>query len=76
MLPRTLEPELMDSDVDAGEYDAMDHSAVNRQFVTDLLATVRAVGWVEPCETHHWRGKYMVGLAKLDPPYGVRNPTR
>jgi ubiquinone/menaquinone biosynthesis C-methylase UbiE len=40
MIPRTLEPELMDSAEDAYEYDAMDHSAVNAQFVTDLLAVV------------------------------------
>jgi len=37
MIPRTLEPELMDTAEDAREYDAMDHAAVNSQFVTDLL---------------------------------------
>jgi ubiquinone/menaquinone biosynthesis C-methylase UbiE len=37
MLTRVLEPEVMDSPNDAREYDAMDHSAVNAQFVTDLL---------------------------------------
>src|SRR4051794_1461409 len=37
MLARILEPEIMDSVADAREYDAMDHSAVNSQFVTDLL---------------------------------------
>lgn len=37
MLTRILEPEVMDSPDDAREYDAMDHSAVNAQFVTDLL---------------------------------------
>jgi ubiquinone/menaquinone biosynthesis C-methylase UbiE len=37
MLTRILEPEIMDSPDDAREYDAMDHSAVNAQFVTDLL---------------------------------------
>ena len=37
MLPRILEPELMDTAEDAHEYDAMDHSIVNAQFVTDLL---------------------------------------
>src|SRR5215212_772885 len=40
MLTRVLEPEIMDSAEDAREYDAMDHSAVNSQFVTDLLATL------------------------------------
>jgi len=37
MLTRILEPEVMDSADDAREYDAMDHSAVNAQFVSDLL---------------------------------------
>src|SRR3954470_15394943 len=40
MLKRILEPELMDSEHDAREYEAMDHSAVNAQFVTDLLAAI------------------------------------
>jgi ubiquinone/menaquinone biosynthesis C-methylase UbiE len=38
MLPRTLEPEVMDTAEDAREYDTMDHAEVNRSFVTDLLA--------------------------------------
>jgi ubiquinone/menaquinone biosynthesis C-methylase UbiE len=37
MLPRILEPELMDSDDDAREYDSMDHASVNELFVADLL---------------------------------------
>lgn len=40
-LPRTLEPEVMDSTEDAREYDDMDHSEVNQQFVTDLLEFVQ-----------------------------------
>ena len=40
MLTRILEPEIMDSADDAREYDAMDHSAVNAQFVTDLLTSL------------------------------------
>lgn len=38
MLPRVLEPEVMDTPEDARDYDAMDHSAVNRVFVADFLA--------------------------------------
>jgi len=38
MLPRILEPEVMDTPEEARDYDAMDHSAVNRVFVTDFLA--------------------------------------
>lgn len=38
MLPRVLEPELMDTEAEALAYDAMDHVAVNARFVDDLLA--------------------------------------
>ncbi|HLA83843.1 MAG TPA: class I SAM-dependent methyltransferase [Thermoguttaceae bacterium] len=38
MLPRVLEPEVMDSPSEAADYDAMDHAEVNRVFVADLLA--------------------------------------
>lgn len=41
MIERVLEPEVMDSDEDAREYDAMDHAAVNAVFVGDFLAAVR-----------------------------------
>ena len=37
MLPRILEPEVMDTPEDARDYDAMDHSAVNKAFVADFL---------------------------------------
>lgn len=37
-LPRILEPEVMDSADEARDYDAMDHAAVNRVFVSDFLA--------------------------------------
>lgn len=38
MLPRILEPEVMDTPEEAAGYDAMDHAEVNRRFVTDFLA--------------------------------------
>ncbi len=41
MLGRVLEPEVMDSPEEARDYDAMDHSTVNRLFVTDFLAIWR-----------------------------------
>jgi ubiquinone/menaquinone biosynthesis C-methylase UbiE len=44
MLPRVLEPEVMDSAEEARDYDAMDHSAVNRVFVDDFLAAWDARG--------------------------------
>jgi ubiquinone/menaquinone biosynthesis C-methylase UbiE len=37
-LPRSLEPEVMDTAEEAAEYDAMDHREVNRRFVSDLLS--------------------------------------
>src|SRR5437899_4094656 len=38
MLPRILEPEVMDTGEEARDYDAMDHTAVNRVFIADFLA--------------------------------------
>lgn len=38
MLPRILEPEVMDSADEARDYDAMDHAAVNRVFAADFFA--------------------------------------
>ena len=37
-LPRTLEPEVMDTPREASDYDAMDHTEVNARFCSDLLA--------------------------------------
>lgn len=47
MLPRTLEPEVMDTAQEAVDYDSMDHSSVNRQFVDDLLNAANAAGFSE-----------------------------
>lgn len=38
MLPRRLEPEVMDTAEEALDYDAMDHTLVNRRFCDDFLA--------------------------------------
>jgi ubiquinone/menaquinone biosynthesis C-methylase UbiE len=37
MLPRVLEPEVMDTPEEARDYDAMDHASVNARFCDDLL---------------------------------------
>lgn len=37
MLPRTLEPEVMETAAEAADYDAMDHSEVNRLFIDAFL---------------------------------------
>jgi ubiquinone/menaquinone biosynthesis C-methylase UbiE len=38
MIPRILEPEVMDTEDEAREYDEMDHSAVNQAFAADFFA--------------------------------------
>lgn len=43
-LSRVLEPEIMDSAEEARDYDAMDHSAVNRVFAADFQTHYRGVG--------------------------------
>jgi len=45
-LPRTLEPEVMDTEEEARDYDAMDHAQVNARFCDDLLATGAHLGRV------------------------------
>ncbi len=50
MLPRTLEPEVMDTAEEAADYDAMDHAAVNRVFVDDFLAAWGADSNAHPIE--------------------------
>ena len=48
MLPRILEPEVMDTSEEALDYDAMDHSEVNRIFVDDFLSSLQTAGlWAE-----------------------------
>jgi ubiquinone/menaquinone biosynthesis C-methylase UbiE len=44
MLARTLEPELMDTPETAAEYDALDHTEVNRAYAADFLAGGSADG--------------------------------
>jgi ubiquinone/menaquinone biosynthesis C-methylase UbiE len=60
MLPRTLEPEVMDTPDEARDYDAMDHAEVNRAFVDDLLAAARGGG-----------GEFARRLASDSEPLGV-----
>ncbi len=45
-LTRQLEPEVMDNDQEALDYDAMGHEAVNTRFVEDFLACAPALGRV------------------------------
>lgn len=41
MIPRILEPEVMDSPDEATDYDSMDHAGVNQNFVKDFLTFAR-----------------------------------
>lgn len=42
MLPRVLEPEVMDTPEEAADYDAMDHAEVNRLFIDDFLTALKS----------------------------------
>jgi ubiquinone/menaquinone biosynthesis C-methylase UbiE len=65
MLPRVLEPEVMDDQQEAVEYNEMDHRVVNERFVTELLqhlpigrdvldlGTGTALIPIELCQRHH-----------------------
>lgn len=54
MLPRVLEPEVMDTAEEAADYDAMDHAAVNRAFVDDLLSAWDACTVPGRSTVHVW----------------------
>lgn len=43
-LTRVLEPEVMDTELDARDYDAMDHAVVNARFAADLAAVGADLG--------------------------------
>lgn len=67
MLERVLEPEVMDSEAEARDYDAMDHSGVNRLFVGDFLKV--------------WNGKGPIldvgtGTAQIPIEFCRQSPTR
>lgn len=65
MLPRVLEPEVMDSAEEAHDYDAMDHSQVNRVFVDDFRALYAGHGPVLDVGTG--TAQIPIELAKRDP---------
>ena len=57
MIPRILEPEVMEAAEEAREYDAMDHGAVNEAFVDGFLRALQegglesqAADWTRPLE--------------------------
>ena len=48
MLARVLEPEVMDSEAEARDYDTMDHGEVNRLFAANFLAHLDRLGLEQP----------------------------
>jgi len=50
MIPRILEPEVMDTAEEAVDYNTMDHSQVNRVFVDDLLSALEGSRFAQRTE--------------------------
>ena len=67
MIPRTLEPEAMDTPEEARDYDAMDHSAVNSRFVADFLELHGGSRGGEFLDVGTGPGRIPVLLGKADP---------
>jgi 2-polyprenyl-3-methyl-5-hydroxy-6-metoxy-1,4-benzoquinol methylase len=65
MLERTLEPEVMDTEEDAREYEAIDNSAVNADFVDHVLRIAPADG--EAIDIGAGPGHVAVSLAQRAP---------
>jgi len=88
MLTRILEPEVMDTPEEAGDYDSMDHSAVNRTFVSDFLGvwhgrspvldvgTGTALIPIELCRSHPTAEVVGIDLAEHMLALGRRNVER
>ncbi|MCL6505221.1 MAG: class I SAM-dependent methyltransferase [Pirellulales bacterium] len=68
MLPRTLEPEVMDTPEEARDYDAMDHAAVNTAFASDLLAAATQAGLLPADDSHTWLELLDLGTATAQIP--------
>ncbi len=67
MLPRVLEPEAMDTPAEASNYDAMDHSVVNAQFVADFRAAHGSCRRGEILDMGTGPARIPVALCQADP---------
>lgn len=67
MLPRTLEPEEMDTPEDVESYDAMDHSAVNAKFVADFFAIHGPMRGGEALDVGTGTARIPIELCRTDP---------
>src|SRR5687768_2819878 len=72
MLPRVLEPEAMDTPEEARAYDAMDHAAVNDQFVADFLAAHGPCRGGELLDVGTGPARIPIALCRADPDARVR----
>lgn len=66
MLDRVLEPEAMDTEGEARDYDAMDHAAVNSRFVADFLAAHGPCRGGEVLDVGTGTALIPIGLARID----------
>lgn len=66
MLDRVLEPEAMDTEGEARDYDAMDHAGVNARFVADFLAAHGPCRGGEVLDVGTGTALIPIGLARLD----------
>jgi len=67
MIPRTLEPEAMDTPEEAAEYDAMDHSTVNATFAADFLAAHGPCRGGSILDVGTGTARIPIEVCKLDP---------
>jgi ubiquinone/menaquinone biosynthesis C-methylase UbiE len=67
MLTRVLEPESMDVAEEARDYDAMDHSGVNAQFIADFLAAHGPCRGGELLDVGTGPGRIPIALCRADP---------
>lgn len=66
MLPRVLEPEVMDKPEEARDYDAMDHASVNARFVADFLAAHGPMRGGEVLDAGTGPGRQPIQLCRAD----------
>ena len=66
MIPRVLEPEVMETAEDVRQYDAMDHSAVNDCFVADFLSAHGPCRGGEILDVGTGTARIPIALARTD----------
>ncbi len=67
MIPRVLEPEVMETAEDVRQYDAMDHSEVNDRFVADFLSAHGPCRGGQILDVGTGTARIPIALAQADP---------